>query len=209
MTSREKILTQVRTNKPAAVSLPENVNFASVLPAERLNLFVKSFQGAGGVAALAPDLATVGQQLQNLFDKPERILNTIPQVNYGLAPTDAIAAGHILAHLEIAIVIGSLGVAENGAIWVTSENIPTRVLPFICEHLVLVLPASKIVGTMHEAYALLPTTFPDYGVFIAGPSRTADIEQSLVIGAHGPKRAHLFILDDNLPEQMGTTTVNS
>jgi L-lactate dehydrogenase complex protein LldG len=196
MSSREKILNQVRTNKPAAVPLPEHILFSSVPAAERLPAFIKSFTGAGGVVQVVPDLASIGRELQILFDNPARILNTIPDVNYGLAPTDAIAAGHILATLEIAVITGSLGVAENGAIWVSAENIPTRVLPFICEHLILVLPQSKIVGTMHEAYAVLPQVFPDYGVFIAGPSRTADIEQSLVIGAHGPKRAHVFILAD-------------
>jgi L-lactate dehydrogenase complex protein LldG len=176
--------------------LPRQVSFATVTEPERLPAFVKSFTSAGGGVTVVPDLESIGRELQILFDNPERILNTIPAIGYGLAPTDAIAAGHLLANLEIAVVTGSLGVAENGAIWVSAENIPTRVLPFICEHLVLVLPQSKIVGTMHEAYAALPASFPDYGVFIAGPSRTADIEQSLVIGAHGPKRAQVFILAD-------------
>ena len=196
MTSREKILNQVRQNKPVAVSLPEKTAFATVTETERLPAFVKSFTGAGGAVILVPDLPSIGRDLQMLFDQPERIMNTIPAVGYGVAPTDAIAQGHMLANLEIAVITGSLGVAENGAIWVSAADLPTRVLPFICEHLVLVLPQSKIVGTMHEAYTVLPTSFPDYGVFIAGPSRTADIEQSLVIGAHGPKRAHVFILED-------------
>lgn len=196
MTSREKILSQVRQNKPVAVPLPQGISFATVTEPERLPAFVKSFTGAGGVVAFAPDLASIGRDLQILFDQPERVMNTLPAVGYGLAPDEAIAQGHVLANLEVAVVMGSLGVAENGAIWVSVENIPTRVLPFICEHLVLVLPQSSIVGTMHEAYAVLPKSFPDYGVFIAGPSRTADIEQSLVIGAHGPKRAHVFILQN-------------
>jgi L-lactate dehydrogenase complex protein LldG len=196
MTSREKILNQVRQNKPAAVPLPEGISFATVTPPERLPAFLKSFANAGGQAIRVSDVASIGPELQALFDQPERILNTLPQIGYGLAPSDAIDRGHVLANLEVAVVWGSLGVAENGAIWVSVEKLPTRVLPFICEHLVLVLPQSQLVGTMHEAYAILPQSFPDYGVFIAGPSRTADIEQSLVIGAHGPKRAHVFILEN-------------
>ena len=105
----------------------------------------------------------------------------------------------MLAQLELAVVAGSLAVAENGAIWVSEASLPTRVLPFICEHLVLVVYLSQLVGTMHEAYERLQVDEAGYGVFIAGPSRTADIEQSLVIGAHGPKRTHVFLVDDSLP----------
>jgi L-lactate dehydrogenase complex protein LldG len=134
--------------------------------------------------------------LQQAFAGPERLINTIPEIGYGLAPAATYASGHVLAQLELAVVAGSLAVAENGAIWVSDASLPTRVLPFICEHLVLVIYQSQIVGTMHEAYDRLQVSATGYGVFIAGPSRTADIEQSLVIGAHGPKRAHVFIVQD-------------
>jgi len=79
------------------------------------------------------------------------------------------------------------GVAENGAVWITDTDIETRVLPFICEHLVMVLSRENIVATMHDAYEIIGLDHYGFGVFIAGPSKTADIEQSLVLGAHGPK----------------------
>jgi L-lactate dehydrogenase complex protein LldG len=98
-----------------------------------------------------------------------------------------------MERLDVAILAGVLGVAENGAVWVDGANLESRVLPFICQHLVLVLSERGLVPTMHDAYGAIRMGDSDYGVFIAGPSKTADIEQSLVIGAHGPRSLTLFL----------------
>jgi L-lactate dehydrogenase complex protein LldG len=195
MSSRQQILNQVKANKPAQEPLPDHLTFGSVPEGERLDLFVRSFESAGGVVVPVADLPSIGTWLSQAFAGPERLINTIPGIGYGQEPAAFYASGHGLAFLELAIVAGSLAVAENGAIWVSEASLPTRVLPFICEHLILVVYQSQIVGTMHDAYARLQVSEPGYGVFIAGPSRTADIEQSLVIGAHGPKRTHVFIVE--------------
>jgi len=88
---------------------------------------------------------------------------------------------------------GHFGVAENAAIWFYEEDLALRVLPFITQNLAVVLPEDQIVANMHEAYEIL-TPQTGYGVFIAGPSKTADIEQSLVIGAHGSRSMTVFIV---------------
>jgi len=71
-----------------------------------------------------------------------------------------------------------------------------RVLPFITQHLAVVLSRKNIVHNMQEAYERIGTVPYGFGVFIAGPSKTADIEQSLVLGAHGPKTMTVFLLND-------------
>ena len=58
----------------------------------------------------------------------------------------------------------------------------------------LVVPADRVVSNMHLAYRELDFTTPEYGTFISGPSKTADIEQSLVIGAQGPRSAVVYLL---------------
>ena len=63
-------------------------------------------------------------------------------------------------------------------------------------HIALV-PASRIVPGMEEAFALARSELgqlPRAVNFISGPSRTGDIEQTIVLGAHGPYRVHLVIL---------------
>ena len=101
-------------------------------------------------------------------------------------------ANEKLEKLKTVILKGKFGVAENGAVWLDESNFPNRLIPFITEHLILLLPKKNLVSTMHEAYKLISKTDYDFGVFISGPSKTADIEQSLVYGAHGAKVFHIL-----------------
>jgi len=59
---------------------------------------------------------------------------------------------------------------------------------------VIVINEENIVNTMHEAYQRIETTADGFGVFIAGPSKTADIEQNLVIGAHGSRSLRVYLM---------------
>ena len=68
-----------------------------------------------------------------------------------------------------------------------------RLLPFICQHLILAIEKKKIVATMHQALQQIDTCKEGFGVFIAGPSKTADIEQSLAIGAHGARSMIVYL----------------
>jgi L-lactate dehydrogenase complex protein LldG len=98
------------------------------------------------------------------------------------------------ADLDLAILEGQVASAENGAIWLDDGNLGLRALPFITAHLVIVIKKENIVGNMHQAYDLIGSTKSGFGIFIAGPSKTADIEQSLVIGAHGALSLRAVIL---------------
>lgn len=98
------------------------------------------------------------------------------------------------ADLDLAILEGQVASAENGAIWLDESNLDLRALPFITAHLVIVIKKENIVGNMHQAYERIGLAKSGFGVFIAGPSKTADIEQSLVIGAHGAMSLKVVIL---------------
>jgi L-lactate dehydrogenase complex protein LldG len=99
--------------------------------------------------------------------------------------------GLSLAEVEVLEIDGEFGVAENGAIWLTEDALPHRVAPFICQH--LVINVKKIVPHMHAAYEELGKVNSGFGLFLSGPSKTADIEQSLVIGAHGARSLTIVI----------------
>lgn len=89
----------------------------------------------------------------------------------------------------------SLGVAENGALWCNGFLGKNRAKLFTCNDLIITIKKESIVSNMHDAYEKVNLTNRDFATFIAGPSKTADIEQSLVIGAHGAMSLHILLLD--------------
>ena len=78
--------------------------------------------------------------------------------------------------------------------WLTEEVMGQRIIPYICQHLAVIVNAENIVPTLHEAYEKIGAGDYGFGAFISGPSKTADIEQALVLGAHGPLTMTVFIL---------------
>jgi len=87
--------------------------------------------------------------------------------------------------VDLFIAESKLGVAENGCLWLDERILKQRISAFACQHTLLIIDHKSLVPTMHQAYQKLKIEETGYGVFISGPSKTADIEQSLVIGAQG------------------------
>ena len=195
MKTREKILAAVRKNKPVQTGLPA-INFHFDVNGNLLKQFRNSLTASGAESVLGS-----WRQFRKHYEDQRMIYPSICNQVTSLDKTDSSVAGKNaaeLAAIEICYLEGEFGVAENGAIWVSGRNMSNRLLPFICQHLVLMVRADSLVGDMHEAYDMITTAREDYGgygVFIAGPSKTADIEQSLVIGAHGPLRLTVWIVE--------------
>ncbi|TDD93657.1 LutC/YkgG family protein, partial [Flavobacterium cellulosilyticum] len=101
---------------------------------------------------------------------------------------------HSLEDVELTLVKAHFGVAENSALWVTDDILGQRVAPFITQYLAIVVNKNDIITTMHQAYDRIGNQEYGFGTFIAGPSKTADIEQSLVLGAHGARGLKVFIM---------------
>jgi L-lactate dehydrogenase complex protein LldG len=191
MSSREMILQKVKAAQPSLLPLPERkLTIPSFDNIEQFQTILKSI---GGQVAFIDADESIAESVALLFPEARRIVSSITAVErYFLAEHKAMKH-HSLENVDVAIVEAQFGVGENGAVWVTEEDLKIRVLPFICEHLVAVVHARDIVASMHDAYDRIGSADYSFGAFIAGPSKTADIEQSLVLGAHGPKSMTVII----------------
>jgi len=194
MSSREKILAAVKKNQPSLEALPVLQDIAAIQFDNKEEKFKSVLEGIGGKLLSAGSLDEVFAYVRAHFTEGPRFITTV-QNNAGMPLLQGDEAALSLEDLEAAVIRGEFAVAENSAIWVTHASVKIRVLPFICQHLVVVLQRDSIVNNMHEAYARIGGEDYGFGVFIAGPSKTADIEQSLVLGAHGPRSMTVFLMD--------------
>lgn len=191
--SRDTILAAVRTHQGDPHPLPSFPSFPNADLLDRFKTVLELVGGKWVERRAGDDLAEI---VRSHFPDAERIVSTVNEPPKSTFDIAADAAPVALVTVQLAIVRGQFGVAENAAIWVDDGQLPHRALPFVAEHLVLLLSASDVVTDMHVAYAALAKRQWGYGVFISGPSKTADIEQALVIGAQGP-RSLLVVLDES------------
>jgi L-lactate dehydrogenase complex protein LldG len=105
---------------------------------------------------------------------------------------------HGFSDVDVVLVAAEFGVAENGAVWIDERQVPERAGLFLAQHLVVLLRRAELVAHLHHAYTRLGARLGQkgYGCFISGPSKTADIEQALVVGAHGPRSLTLVLHAD-------------
>jgi L-lactate dehydrogenase complex protein LldG len=196
--SRENIFRRLRAVLPESVPLPD-------LPAtgpwqcfdDPVARFREVLTSVGGHLMTVPSLAAADQELRSMNEWKSAAVRCSVVAGVGDSSIDLnhIDDPHQLENVGFAVLSGHFGVAENAAIWVTDDTVRHRVLYFIPQHLAIVVPAGQIVHNMHEAYTRINPAKHRFSGFISGPSKTADIEQSLVIGAHGARSLVVFLVD--------------
>ena len=193
MNSRNNILNRIENNKPALTALPAiDTNVVSSYE-DILVKFSATLKSIGGDVIEINSFDELKNIIAEKNNSRKLVVNTIHQ----LGDVDSrliLMPKEILNGVDTAIIKGEIAVAENGAVWLYESQMVNRLLPFICQHLILVIDKKNIVATMHQAYQQIDTGKEGFGVFIAGPSKTADIEQSLVIGAHGARSLTVYLV---------------
>lgn len=193
-TSREEILQAIRCattetfEKPDLTALEEQ---AIVYP-DVVEQFCHTMSRVGGKAVIVKEGEDVNEIIRTLYPEVKRIASNIERITCATFNPDEVEAPADLNGTDLAVIDGKVGVAENGAVWI-EQDVKQRALYFISERLVILLRRQDIVNNMHEAYRLIDTGEIGFGAFISGPSKTADIEQALVMGAHGAREVVVLI----------------
>lgn len=193
MSSRDRILSSIRQSLPEPEALPDLELPRDGATGDTLERFKTALEGAA-----ASWVVTTAQEIEGIirerFPEAKTIATAAPQRFSGDRVISGAASPDDLARVDVCVCEGTLGVAENGAVWVTESQMGHRAAPFLSQHLVLLLEADRLVDTMREAYGRIRIDQEGFAAWIAGPSKTADIEQSLVIGAHGPRSVLVLLL---------------
>ena len=223
MSGREAILGRMRTalhageaeDDPRRVAVSARLDFPprGVIPARgqlgldgRIRLFKKMARNAAAsvdhapVASDVPKLVSaylrkrnLGARLKMGGDKRLRAIPWVDQRNLEvmIGPSDGSD--------EVTVSHAAAAIAESGTLALTSGRDNPTTLNLLPEHHIVVVDAADVVGDMETMLDRLRERFgkgamPRTLNFITGPSRSADIEQTLLLGAHGPRALHIIIV---------------
>jgi L-lactate dehydrogenase complex protein LldG len=191
MATKEEFFASLAASSVERTPMPE-VDVATIDDPPRAH-FVEVLERVGGSLGEGSNLGDVNRRAAELAAQDLQVLSLIPGVEGNRDPS-AVRDPHDLRDIDYTIAPARLAVAENGSVWISGEDLVSRNAVFICEHLIAVVDEGSIFGTMSEAIGRVGNLGGGWGVFVSGPSKTADIEQALVMGAHGARSMTVYIL---------------
>jgi L-lactate dehydrogenase complex protein LldG len=181
---------------------------AQLPPAERASLFVRMVEAAAGTAEWTPDPAGIPAAVAAFL----RGLNLPLGIRHGDDPLLASVRWESAGTLEVrrgpsdgrdlaAVSHAFAGVAETGTLVLTSGADNPTTLNFLPDVHIVIVAASDVVADFETVTARLRERFgagsmPRAVNLITGPSRSADIEQTLILGAHGPRKLHVILVGE-------------
>ncbi len=193
MNSKDFIIHSLRENIKEHFPRPE-LKISHVVYPDKLKQFIEISAAVGGRAEVLGEGETIDNAIRRLFPDASRIACNLPEVTCATYNPDHIETPAELNGTDLVICRGIFGVCENAAVYFEQEYLQ-RSIYFISESLLMLLPKNQLVDTMHDAYRRVPNEHSaEFRGFMSGPSKTADIEQSLVMGAHGPRQVTVLLI---------------
>lgn len=198
MSTREEILSRLRKNTRETYDMPDLGSIKPISYADPVEEFkTKTTTTAGAKLIELDDEANLNQTIREAYPDAKIIASNLPGVEADLNP-DTVGSAQELMKVDVGVVEGRIGVAENACIWIP-QQMKEKAICFASEQLVIVLHRQNIVNNMHEAYERISQSqefFQQYkfGTFISGPSKTADIESALVYGAQAARGVTVVLI---------------
>ena len=191
MSSKEDILARLKKHAIDPVERP-GMEFIPLTYADPLAQFEKILKGVGANFVLLEEGQDVNEVIRSVYPDAKSIASNLPEITCATVNPDKLDDPRELNGTDVGVIRGEFGVLENGMVWI-NQHTRYKAIFFISESLVILLDRNRLVNNMHEAYQQPGFDDFGYGCFIAGPSKTADIEQALVIGAHGAKAVTVIL----------------
>ncbi len=185
MGSKDEIFARIKAHGIDRVERPE-MTFTPLVYPDPLVQFEKILKAVGANYVLLDKGQDVNKVIRKAYPDAKSIASNLPEITCATVNPDMLDDPRELNGTDVGVVRGEFGVLENGMVWIKRQT-SYKALLFIAEALVVILDRTRLVNNMHEAYTQPDFDDYEYGSFIAGPSKTADIEQALVIGAHGAR----------------------
>jgi L-lactate dehydrogenase complex protein LldG len=155
--------------------------------------FRRQLEAMGGRSFEVQGAAAARATVAELFPDARVVCSATPEVP-GTRRVEDVRDPHELNDVDVGVVRSPLGVAEAGAVWLTQAELVVNALGVLSQHLVVLLDPAAIVDTMHDAYGRIELTASPYGLFMAGPSATGDIEGVIIHGAQGARSLTVLLL---------------
>jgi L-lactate dehydrogenase complex protein LldG len=219
--ARTQILTSIRRSLKRDAASPEMVSTvenrlkdhtrnlvpqrSNLSPSDRLDLFVSMATEVAATVERLPNLSRVPHAVadylasQNLPAEvkvaPDPRLATIP---WDKRPTLTVTSGRAADRDLTSVTAAFAAIAETGTLMMLSGPEHPTTLNMMPDTHIVILRADQVVGSYEDGWDAVrrrDKEMPRTVNFITGPSRTGDIEQTLQLGAHGPRRLHILLID--------------
>ena len=199
MTSKDNILGKLRRNTRETYDMPD-LSFKKLTFADPVAEYIKQTTTTAGAKLIeAKEGDDLSELIRQAYPDAKVVSTNVSGITaeglskaYGrqveLRSPDTVETAQQLDGTDVGVLQGGVACAENACVWIP-QTMKERAVCFISEYLVILVSRSNIVSNMHQAYKWLEDIQGSaqgdvpYGTFISGPSKTADIEQSLVYGA--------------------------
>lgn len=189
--NKEDLFSKLRRNTKEQFDMPEK-SIEGIKYQDVVQQFIEMSHTVGCEVIEAQAEDDINKLIQKAYPDAKVLASNVQGIKADLNP-DTVSKAQDLNGTDVGIIQGEIAVAENGCIWVP-QTMKERVVCFISENLVILVQRNNIVNNMHEAYKKINMTDYGYGCFISGPSKTADIEQALVMGAQAARGVTVIIM---------------